>query len=393
MNPILFITGSRTVWTDAQNSTALLNICLQNGVTYCDFFCAEDGSVRFRISALSAKRLLRLCAREGVDLRVVESGGIPLFLWRYRKRAGLILGILLSLPLLLLSERFVWDVRVTGNEVMSEAEVVEELRACGFGVGSYIPSVHAEQLENRVLIASDRISWIAIRLNGTVAEIQVIEHTPTPPEEDVKRPANLVAAADGQIELIELYRGNAMVSVGQAVRKGELLVSGLYESQTVGVRYTRAAGKVLARTEREFLVEIPLTYEQKCYEEEKYGTVTLKFFDFSLNFFKNSRNRGGICDIIKEEKTFCLPNGKKLPVSLLSEKVCHYTLQTVTRTPEEALALAYDELELQIAVFSDGAELLSKQISTTLTETSLILHCTVTCIEDIAVQQEFEIIN
>lgn len=393
MNPILFFTGSRVVWTDAQNSTALLNICLRNGVTYSDFLCAEDGSIRFCVSVLSAKKLSRICAREGVELRIIHSGGLPLFLWRYRRRAGLMLGILLSLILLILSGKFVWDVRVTGNDGMSEEEVLGELRACGFGVGSYIPSVQTEQLENRVLIASDRISWIAIRINGTVAEVQVIEHTPTPPAEARGRPANLIASADGQIELIELYRGNAVVSIGQAVRKGELLVSGLYESQTVGVRYTRAAGKILARTEREFVVEIPLSYEQKVYEEEKYGEIALNFFDFSLIFFKNSRNKEGICDIIKGEKTFSLPGGKRLPLSLSFERVLPYTLQTDTRTPEEALDLAYDELERQIAAFSDSSELLGKQISTTLTETSLILHCTVTCIEDIAVQQEFEMLE
>lgn len=391
MNPILFITGNKTLCADAKNSTAVLDLCLRCGVTYSDFVCATDGSVRFCVSSSAAKRLLRLCEREGIALRVLHSGGLPLFLWRYRKRAGMFLGILLSFCLLLLSERFVWDVRVTGNTQMRAEEVVEELRACGFGVGSYIPSVHTEQLETRVLIASDRISWIAIRINGTVAEVQVIEHTPTPPDEDIKRPANLIAAMDGQIELIELYRGDAVVKIGQAVRRGELLASGLYESQTVGVRYTRAAGKILARTEHEFLIEIPLSYEQKVYEEEKYGEFVLKFFDFSLKFFKNSRNREGICDIIKEEQTFCLPNGAMLPVQVSYERVRPYRLQTVMRTPEEALELAYGELDAQIAEFSDGAELLGKQISTTLTETSLVLHCTVTCIEDIAVQQEFEI--
>lgn len=392
MNPILFLTGSRVVWADAQNSTAVLDICLQYGVPYSDFFCADDGSIGFSVSLGGAKRLLRLCAERGIELRVLQSGGMPLLLWRYRRRAGLMIGVLCSVVLLMLSGRFVWDVRVMGTARMSEAEVLEELRACGFGVGSYIPSVQTEQLENRVLIASDRISWIAIRIDGTVAQVQVIEHTPTPAEEERGKPANLVAAMDGQIELIELYRGNAIVSIGQAVRRGELLVSGLYESQTVGVRYTRAAGKILARTEREFLVEIPLSYEEKVCQEEKYAKITLNFFNFSLKIFENSGNEGGMCDIIEEDKVFSLPNGLRLPLSVKVQKRVPYATVTAVRTPDEALTLAYEELDIQLAALSDRAELLSKRIETTLTETSLILHCTVTCIEDIAVQQEFEIL-
>lgn len=392
MNPILFLTGSRRVRADAQNSTAVLDICLRYGIPYSDFFCADDGSIGFSVSLRAAKRLSRLCASQGIELRILQSGGMPLLLWRYRRRAGLMIGILLSVVLLILSGRFVWDVRVQGTAEMSEAEVLEELRACGFGVGSYIPRVQTEKLENRVLIASDRISWIAIRIDGTVAQVQVIEHTSAPSEEDRTKPANLIAAMDGQIELIELYRGNAIVGIGQAVRRGELLVSGLYESQTVGVRYTRAAGKILARTEREFRVEIPLSYQEKVFQEEKCAGITLNFFNFSLKIFENSGNEGVMCDIIDEDKVFSLPNGQRLPLSVKVEKCVPYRTVTAVRTPDDALLLAYEALDLQLASLSDGAELLSKQIETTLTETSLILHCTVTCIEDIAVQQEFEIL-
>ena len=99
-----------------------------------------------------------------------------------------------------------------------------------------------------------------------------------------------------------------------------------------------------------------------------------------------------MCDIIDEDKVFSLPNGLRLPLSVKVEKCVPYSTVTATRTPDEALSLAYEELDRQLASLSDGAELLSKQIETTLTETALILHCTVTCIEDIAVQQEFEIL-
>ncbi len=392
MNPIFFLTGSRRVLTDAESGTELLNICLQYGISYCDFVCADNGAIAFSVSVYAAKRLSRLCAARGIQLRILRSGGLPLLLWRYRGRAGLMIGGLLSVALLVLSGRFVWDVRVLGNAEMSEGEVLEELRDCGFGVGSYIPSVQTEQLENRVLIASNRISWIAVRINGTVAEVQVIEHTPAPPEEERGKPANLVAAMDGQIELIELYRGNAIVSIGQAVRRGELLVSGLYESQTVGVRYTRAAGKILARTEREFLVEVPLSYEKKLLGEEKCNRITLNFFNFSLKIFENSGNEGGMCDIINKDREFSLPNGRRLPLSVKVEKRLPYTMVTATRTPEAALSLAYEELDRQMSSLSDNTELLTKRIETTLTETALILRCTVTCIEDIAVQQEFEIL-
>ena len=391
MNLTLFLFGNRKVWTGAENRTALLNICLQNRISYTDFRYGEDGSICFLTSSHTAKRLQRLCQAEGIELRILESGGLPPFLWRYRRRAGLMIGAVLSLALMLLSQRFVWDIRITGNETMTETEVREELRACGLFVGSYIPDIHSSELENRVLIASKRISWISVYMDGTVATVQIIEHVEPPPAEDTSRPANLIAAADGQIEVVELYRGNCVVTHGQAVRKGELLVSGLYDSQVEGYRFTRAAGKILARIERDFRVEIPLFYEEKTYLESNCEEITLKFFDFSLILYKKTGNTEGMCDIIREEKGLDMLGGKAIPVGLSLSHSLPYTLKTAERTPEEALELAYADLERELAALSADAQLLGKSIRTTLTDTSLILECTVTCIEDIAVQSEFEI--
>ena len=53
--------------------------------------------------------------------------------------------------------------------------------------------------------------------------------------------------------------------------------------------------------------------------------------------------------------------------------------------------MAYAELAQSLSAFSEGAQLLEKQIETEWQYGVLILRCTVTCIENIAVQSEFEI--
>ena len=95
-----------------------------------------------------------------------------------------------------------------------------------------------------------------------------------------------------------------MVGIGQAVKKGELLVSGIYDSQTEGYRFTRAAGEVLARTERSFVAEIPFTQSVKQPKETKITEIRLNFFNFSLKIFKSTGNITDSCDII--ENTYIL---------------------------------------------------------------------------------------
>ncbi len=391
MNPVLFLFGSDVLFCTAEHRTAVLNFCLYESISYCDFQCDEEGNVTFRCSLRDSKRLRRRAERHGVPLARLSSRGIPALLIRYRKRAGLLLGSVFALVLVILAQRFVWDVRIVGNTSLTESEVLSELKECGFGVGTYIPSVRSAELENRLLIASDRIAWISLYLDGTVATVQIIEGVQAPEEPPIKQPANLIAAADGQIELVELYRGNVVVKIGQAVRKGDLLVSGVYGDENTPIRYTRAAGKVLARTEKKICIEIPLSYEQKVYGEAKCGEIVLNFFDFSLKIFKNTGNSISSYDIIETDATPSLPLRHPLPVELTVSQILPYTVRTATRTPEEASALAYAELERSLAQLSDETQLLQKRITVTVTDTAVVLECTLECIEDIAVQHEFEI--
>lgn len=391
MKIIYFLFGKYKVWTVAENRTALLNLCLTHQISYTDFICHEDGSISFSIDAINCRRLRKRAEEAGILLQTMEGQGAPLFLWKYRKRLGLLIGMLLATALLIISQCFIWDVRIIGNGKMTESEVREELRLCGLRAGSYIPSLEIGQLENRVLMASDQISWISINLNGTVATVQIIEHVAPSKGEDIKKPANLIASCDGQIEHVELYRGKSIVTQGQAVKKGELLVSGIYDSNTVGYRYTRASGRVLARVERSLCVTVPLVFEEKVYSERKCAQIDLNFFDFLLNIYKRTGNVYGECDIIKEEYGMDLFGLHSLPVSWSVTVQRPYTVSVVERSYEDALDCAYAELSRQLALLSADASLLEKRIQTTMTDTELILVCTVTCIEDIAVQTEFEI--
>ena len=394
MSVSLFLRGSHTVAVPSVHRTAAMNLCMQMGLQYANFVWHEDGSIQFSCASSSARRFLAACRARDIAVEIVAYRGIPKLFSHLRARAGLVVGSVLAMALILLSSLFVWDVQVSGNETLTEGDVIEELRACGFGVGSYLPSLRVREIENRVLMASEHIGWLSINTEGTVARVQVIEHVRGAAEgEDAssKKPANLVAAMDGQIEYLELYRGNPAVAVGQAVRKGELLVSGLYDSKTGGFRYTRAAGSVMARTERIFKVEIPLSFEEKVYDDAYLQEVELRFFNFSHKFFKNSGNSNILCDIIKYNANLGRLGNNRLPVSLSRTVVHPYHLEARERSAEEALELCYAELARELASFSDEVRLLQKEIVTEVGESSVTLVCTLTCIEDIALVQEFEI--
>ena len=387
----MLLFGYRKIYANRENCLALLNLCMERAFAYTNFESDGEGGVSFVCAEWTARRLLRLCQERDICVCDQKRGGIPHFLWRYRRRAGMTIGLLLGAVLLWLSGQFVWDVRVTGNETMTATEVRQILKESGFGVGSYIPKLHNNELENRVMLVSDRISWMSVYMDGTVAMVQIKENV-MPPQKESKNPANLIATHDGQIEMLELYRGNSVVKIGQAVRKGELLVSGLYDSNIDGYRYTRASGKVLARVEEEIRIEIPFDYEEKIYETSKLGGLKIEFFDFCMKIFENSRNSELPCDIIKEKKGLVLFGILDLPIAWDLTTVKPYRTVWQSRSSQEALPLAYESLERELSARMTDAQLLEKKVSTTITESALILDCTVVCIKDIAEQAEFEIL-
>lgn len=387
----LQLLGGVTLEAGAEDAVGLLELCRRRGSEITDASFSEDGGVRLSCTALEGGRILRACPSFGVRARIVRRFGIPHFLYLHRKRAGLLFGILAALFLFGFSRCFVWDVRVTGNVRLRTEAVLSELSAVGLSVGSYLPDIDARSVENRLLSVSEELSWASVRLNGTVVEVQVRERESAEESLPSGRPANLIASADGQIEQLAVFRGKTVVSVGQAIKKGDLLVSGVYDSRTQGYRYTRASGSVFARTEKVFRVEVPLTYTQKVYQSAKTGDVTLKFFGFSIKILKSTGNEGGSCDIIKVERCFFTPQGKALPFQIVFQRLAPYTLQTATRTAEQALEVAYADLDRLLSESSSECLLLKKNVSTTVTQESVVLTCRIECIENVAVTAEFDV--
>ena len=92
---------------------------MQMGLQYDDFCWREDGSIQFSCSAMSSHRFLSLCRERNIEAEAVAQRGLPYLLKSLTKRAGLVVGAVLALALIVLSGLFVWDVQVSGTETLT----------------------------------------------------------------------------------------------------------------------------------------------------------------------------------------------------------------------------------------------------------------------------------
>ena len=389
LHPFRFITGYKIIRIAQKDSAAFVNMCGEYGLQYTDLAFFDDG-IEIRASLYWAKKITDGARYKGIEIVSVRERGLWSILKRYRKRYGLFVGALLGIGFAVYSSFLVWDVRIEGNSRLSDGEVVEILKTCGFGEGTLHRGYDTDVLENRVLIYSPDISWITVNIIGTVAEVEIRETEPEIQEEFMSA-ANLVAERSGVIEYFEDTRGNAAVEIGEAVSEGQLLVGGIYGSEEEGFRYTVAKGKVYASTEREFSVDVPLQYEKKCYTGRSKTEKYLIFFEKEVKIYRNSGNLYATCDTIEVVEYFHSFGGEELPFGIRTVRYLEYEMKPCERSIEEATELAYYQLEVKTDTELSDAHLLSRRVEFEISDVEYKLRCYVKVIENIAKVSEIEV--
>ena len=386
---LLFIFGYVSLSAERARAHEIMNLCMERGYVYRDLRFEGD-RIYFNCSLGTAKKLSDVCGARGIEIVRLRERGVPSLLGRYRRRYGFFAGLALFAAIFFLSGTVIWGIKIDGNARLSEREVLTELRRCGLSVGSRKSGLDVSAIENRVLIESDEISWISVNIIGTVAEVEIRE-IEVEEEREQYLASNIVAARDGQIELFEDVRGNIVLNIGDYVRKGELIVSGLYDSQTQGIRYTDAKGRVLARTERDISVSIPLKYEKKRYTGRVFTEKYLIFFEKEIKIYTNAGNLYASCDTIDTVEYINFFSAGELPVGVRTVKHMEYVYEDAERTPEEAERLADYKLSCDLAALADDGELLRKSKVYRVTDTAYIIDCHIQRIENIAERREIKI--
>lgn len=384
-----YLFGFSEIFVSAEGAAQVMECCRVLGATPRRQRYGEGG-LFLRLSLRDAKRILPLLAEDGVSCTVIASGGAPVAFLSALRRPFLVAGLLLAVAILSLSGLFLWDVRVEGLAEIPESEIREMLALQGVACGSFIPRLDTDATALALREGDARIAYVSVNRQGTVLTVSVREAV-TPPPGLPTAPANLVAARDGVITLPLIYEGRVLVAAGDTVRAGDLLATGVLETDNNGMRLTRAAGAVMARTQETLTVHVPFSYTVGVPTGRVRYALFLHFFERERKVFKNSGNLTGNCDIIEKIQTIRAWNGRTLPLGWRLVTYREMTEVSQSRTAREALALAEDALAAELAAATATRSLLSRTVETVVSDEGITLVCTAVFEEDIARVAEFEI--
>ena len=312
----------------------VLNLCGAQDLAFWDLEWESAASFTCRMSRKDWKTLRQAGRNLDCTFSVVGLEGAPYFLLRFRHRQALVVGLVACGLALFLGSFFIWDFQVEGNKTVPEERILRALEKNGVSLGTFGLSLDGESIRNHMLLDIPELSWIAVNVSGCRASVQVRERTPPPVMIDRRQPCNLVARRAGLVRRIQTIGGVACVVPGSAVTEGQILISGVEDTDTVGARVLAGLGKVEARTWYGLTAAMPLTVMEKRYTGREKTGVSLIFGSRRIKFFSNSSIEGAEYDKITIRHPLSLL-GVPLPVTVVTERWRFYEVTPTPRTAAE----------------------------------------------------------
>jgi len=355
-------------------------------------FLKNGVSVRFKRNAFAADvfkaRKIEKILSGVLEYQKSEVRGLGGFIYKNRKRYGVMFAALLFTVVYVVSSDRVWDIRIEGCDAECAERVKDELAECGFYVGARWSSGDTNQIEVELLSRSSSASWLNINRRGNVAYITVIEKE-VHSGETKEGYSNVVAEFDGIIEEITVERGVAAVKVGDSVKRGDLLISGVLPEE-LGGGFCYAEGSVYARISDSVDVTVSQTKKKKTVKESEILRFDVKIFGFSVNILNNYRNYDKECDIIDTTKDISL-FGRKLPLSLSKQSAVSYSTEEMQISEEEMVREASSKMADLLSERLVDSTLLKIKTEGSFEDGEYKMKSSFICIEQIGSDLPFEV--
>ena len=347
-----FLWGVVVVTVTGPFPERVINLCAQEGVAFWAVEWQDEHTIQLTVRRRGLKQLRELAERVACQVQVDGRRGLPDFLLRFRSRYAFLAGLCLSLCAVTFLSRFVLTVEVTGNQRLSTAVILTQLRQLGVRPGVYGPSIDRQQVAQEAILGLEGISWMAINLHGTRLEVIVRETVEVPERVDESGYYDIIAEAPGIITHVEAELGDGLVQEGDTVLEGDVLISGTVTMEPpkysdLPTRYyqTHARGRVWARTWRTLTAAISLQADGKEYTGEEETVWALEWAGQRKVLWGEETKEGD-----KSVQTWqaVLPGGVELPIRLVRETIRVYEPKTLEINWKAAQELLEGQLEQQV---------------------------------------------
>ncbi|MBR1970009.1 MAG: sporulation protein YqfD [Clostridia bacterium] len=368
-----YIKGAHEIKVLGSFPERILNISSSKGIYIENASKDENGILKFTVSKKGLNIIMENAPND-IIIEKVSSYGIPFFIKRYKKRIALF-----SLPILFLISSiiyssFIWKVKIYGAPE-AQNEIKTLLKENGVYIGAKKSKIDPYKIKKSILLKSDKLSWMWVDVRGTTANVELRARTQKPLLEKISEPADVIATHSGVIEKMQVFCGAPLVSEGETVVEGQVIISGtiLTDNENIPPYYHHASGMVEARVWEEKTVDIPKNILKKTPTKRKKNVYSV---NFKKNNIKFSLNSG-----ISYEEYVKIINRVKLPLLPVSFSRTQYREVQVVKLPNNI----QKEIEKEKLIFEKelkekGIQVLIITHSSTESENTIKVTFTAECL-------------
>ncbi len=243
-----YLKGYLTITVTGRFCERFINVCAAKNILLWDIKRISDHSIRCKISVPAFRKLPSITYHTGVRVHINIKHGFPFFLKRYKRRKIALFGAFIFLFLVIGANQFVWNIEVTGNYKIPKEKILSVLEQSGLKVGVLRKNIDPAELKKNALMSIPELAWLWVDSKGSNVIVDVREDIETPQMELITDYVNVVAKCDALVEKMTVRGGVPVVTEGDTVLAGTVLVTGKIPSSIrQDIRYVRADADVFAR--------------------------------------------------------------------------------------------------------------------------------------------------
>lgn len=385
-----FVRGVAELEVSGAQPERILNYCAENGIEFWNASPCRDFSITFCVHASYADSLLARSGKNGLDVKLISETGGRKLKFGAKRRAVFLLTFVLCVSLAAVSSLFLWRIEISGNDKLSDAEILRKLAECGVDYGAYWPALSSDEIRSRIVSEMPEIAWLSLNVRSSKAEIIVHERIDKPDIVNEKAPCDIIASKSGVIRKMSVLEGESAAIVGNAVAKGDVLVRGLMSSETGDERYVHSMAQVIADTWYEISAQTPLLEERKTEKSSRNTAFSLVIGKKRINFFSDSRNKCDSCDKINKLKYISLGDVFTLPVGYAVERTTQYETSLLPIDEDKTVGRMKESLKNELQRRIGDGQIVSAEYLVSKTDKVMTVTLRAQCIENIAKEADYD---
>ena len=363
-----------------------VNLCLLRNIRIWDIEKVTEGIIKLKINEKDLNKIDEILKITYAKMKIVRKEGIPKIKKLYKKRYVFILVSILSYIAISIFSLFVWNIEISGNKNIKTSEIYELLADEGLKVGVLKEKIDYQNLKSNIYINRDDILWIGINIKGVKVTVEILERLEVETKENL--PCNIIADKDGIIEKISVRKGMKKVEVGDSVCRGDILVSGIMESEYSESVMVTSDADIKIKTWYTDKLAIP--YEKTTLtlsgnNERKYKIAIGKY---AINLTNNSTNYEKY-DTINTVKKLNLFGIWELPIELQTTEYQELVANNIKYTKEQAENIAKNEVYKSVTkTIPKESEIIKYEYKIFQGNNEIIVRIVVECLENIGRKEE-----